>query len=203
MRAFSIIDASVRADRRRPCATLYYDEERREYRIEIEPWATEDDVPMLLIPFVHKRERVLDGTWSRKWVEERIVPPSRQNIGQVLKANGLTEYDDFRLLLVGMGRCSQDDFELVEIDPERKGAGLSEGGDAPTLAQRMGAELERARHDAGFTQLELARRSGIQQAAISKVERGLGNPTLALIETLAHGLGVKLDITVSKDMEAG
>lgn len=144
MRAFSIIDASVRADRRKPCATLYYDEERREYRIEIEPWATEDDVPMLLIPFVHKRERVLDGTWSRKWVEERIVPPSRQNIGQVLKANGLTEYDDFRLLLVGMGRCSQDDFELVEIDPERKGAGLPEGGDAPTLAQRMGAELERA-----------------------------------------------------------
>ena len=60
-----------------------------------------------------------------------------------------------------------------------------------------------ARHDAGLTQLELARRSGIQQAAISKVERGLGNPTFALIETLAHSLGVKLDITVSKDMEAG
>ena len=203
MRAFAIIDTNVRANKRKPCATLYYDETRHDYRIEIEPWATEDDVPMLLIPFVHKKERTLDGTWSRKWVEERIVPPSRQNIGQVLKANGLTEYDDFKLLLVGMGRCSQDDFELVEIDLGKKGEGASEDGDAPTLAQRVGTELEHARHEAGLTQLELAHRSGIQQAAISKLERGLGNPTLALIEALAHCLGVTLDITASKDAEAG
>ena len=80
------------------------------------PGTVETDVPMGLVPFAHDGKREVDPHWSRRWVEERIVPPSRQNIGQVLKANGLVEYDDFALLVHGMGRCSQDDFELVGLD---------------------------------------------------------------------------------------
>lgn len=44
------------------------------------------------------------------WVRQRIVPPDRQNIGQILKANGLEEYDEFSLLMFGSGRCAQDDY---------------------------------------------------------------------------------------------
>lgn len=199
MRIFEIVDTHVRAGKRRPCAKLLYNEEERDYRIEIEPWATENDVPMLLIPFIHTKERTLDGTWSRRWVEERIVPPSRQNIGQVLKANNLDEYDDFKLLLVSMGRCCQDDFELVEVTP---GCGADSPDStipsAPTLAESIGAELARARREAGLTQTELATRSGVQQAAISRVERGIGNPTLALVEALASCLGVRLNVRGKK-----
>ena len=179
MRVFEIVDTHVRAGKRRPCAKLLYNEEERDYRIT--------------------QERTLDGTWSRRWVEERIVPPSRQNIGQVLKANNLDEYDDFKLLLVSMGRCCQDDFELVEVTP---GCGADSPDStipsAPTLAESIGAELARARREAGLTQTELATRSGVQQAAISRVERGIGNPTLALVEALASCLGVRLNVRGKK-----
>ena len=199
MRVFEIVDTHVRTGKRRACAKLLYNEEERDYRIEIEPWATENDVPMLLIPFIHTKERALDGTWSRRWVEERIVPPSRQNIGQVLKANNLDEYDDFKLLLASMGRCSQDDFGLVEVTPDSDADSADPtSSSTPTLAESMGAELARARREARLTQIELATRSGVQQAAISRIERGVGNPTLALVEALANCLGVRLKVTGEK-----
>ncbi|MBR2823489.1 MAG: hypothetical protein IKE24_07385 [Clostridia bacterium] len=44
------------------------------------------------------------------WVQQLIVPQDRQNIGQVLKENGLGVYDEFQLLMLTMGRCAQEDF---------------------------------------------------------------------------------------------
>ncbi len=196
MRAFDIVDLTVRSDKRKACATLFHDDANGGcYRIEIKPWAGENDVPMLLVPFVRAGKPVLDEKWSRKWVEERIVPPSRQNIGQVLKANGLDEYDDFKLLMVSMGRCSQDDFGLVEVDARAsREAGARALPELLGFAARVGSELARARREAGLTQVELSARSGVQQGAISRLERGVGNPTLGVIEVLAEALGVRLDV---------
>lgn len=44
------------------------------------------------------------------------------------------------------------------------------------------------------TQTELARRTGIDQGDISKLERGTRNPSLKLLKRLAHGLGMELKI---------
>ncbi len=49
-------------------------------------------------------------------VEQRIVPPDRQNIGEILRDNHLKEYDEYELLMLAMGRCAQDDYYLVPID---------------------------------------------------------------------------------------
>jgi transcriptional regulator with XRE-family HTH domain len=46
--------------------------------------------------------------------------------------------------------------------------------------------LKRARRDAGLTQVQLARRLGVSQAAVAKLERVQANPTIA---TLEHALG--------------
>ena len=98
-----------------------------------------------------------------------------------------------------MGRCSQDDFELVEVTPDSNADSPDPtSSSTPTLAESVGAELARARREAGLTQIELAARSGVQQAAISRVERGVGNPTLALVEALASCLGVRLKVTGEK-----
>ncbi len=40
----------------------------------------------------------------------------------------------------------------------------------------------------------LARRTGIDQGDISKLERGTRNPSLKLLKRLAHGLGMELKI---------
>ena len=51
-----------------------------------------------------------------------------------------------------------------------------------------------ARKDAGLTQQELAKRTGIAQSDISKLERGNANPSLRTLRRLATGMGKKLHI---------
>lgn len=53
-----------------------------------------------------------------------------------------------------------------------------------------------ARHNANMTQKQLSERTGIYQADISKIERGIGNPSLSTLQRLAEGLGVKLEIVL-------
>ena len=59
---------------------------------------------------------------------------------------------------------------------------------------RLGALLATARKARGFTQSALSRLSGIQQAEISRIERGAGNPTAATLFRLAEALDQKLTI---------
>jgi transcriptional regulator with XRE-family HTH domain len=55
----------------------------------------------------------------------------------------------------------------------------------------------RARLKKGWSQTELARVVGTKQANISRIEAGLGNPTLALIRKLSRVLGMEVRIEVS------
>lgn len=51
-----------------------------------------------------------------------------------------------------------------------------------------------ARIEQNLTQKELAKRTGINQADISKLENGTKNPSLKLLKKLANGLGMQLKI---------
>ena len=51
-----------------------------------------------------------------------------------------------------------------------------------------------ARIEQNLTQKELAARTGIDQADISKLENGTRNPILKLLKKLASGLGMQLKI---------
>ena len=51
-----------------------------------------------------------------------------------------------------------------------------------------------ARIEQNLTQKELAARTGIDQADISKLENGTRNPSLKLLKNLASGLGMQLKI---------
>ena len=62
--------------------------------------------------------------------------------------------------------------------------------------KKIGVLLCGYRVEQGLTQKELAKLSGINQADISRIEDGKGNPTLKKIETLFNALGKKLDISV-------
>lgn len=93
---------------------LYYETEKRFY-IELPDQADEWETPLILSSFAKKGEKTVNSYWSRVWVQQRIVPPDRQNIGQILKDNGLKEYDEYELLLLSMGRCAQDDYRLFPV----------------------------------------------------------------------------------------
>ncbi len=51
-----------------------------------------------------------------------------------------------------------------------------------------------ARISQNLTQKELAKRTGINQADISKLENGTRNPSLKLLKRLADGMGMTLKI---------
>lgn len=54
--------------------------------------------------------------------------------------------------------------------------------------------IHETREKLNITQTELARRTGIDQGDISKLERGTRNPSLKLLKRLAQGLGMELKI---------
>ena len=56
----------------------------------------------------------------------------------------------------------------------------------------LGKDLASARSAAHLTQPQLAARAGLQQADISRIERGLGNPTRDTLLKLADALGTRL-----------
>jgi transcriptional regulator with XRE-family HTH domain len=53
--------------------------------------------------------------------------------------------------------------------------------------------LNMARRRAGLSQRELARRSGVPQPSISKIERGVISPTVDTIERLLRAAGMELE----------
>ncbi len=75
-------------------------------------------------------------------------------------------------------------------DPEFK----KEWDALDTETQLMRAMLD-ARLEAGMTQEQLSKKTGINQSNLSRIERGVGNPSMATIERIAAALGKKVSIS--------
>lgn len=58
----------------------------------------------------------------------------------------------------------------------------------------LAESLMKMRDKAGMTQKQLAEATGIYQADISKIERGLANLSLSTLKRLADGMGAKLKL---------
>lgn len=51
-----------------------------------------------------------------------------------------------------------------------------------------------AREASGLTQKQLSERTGITQGDISKMENGVGNPSIRTLQRLASGMGMRLKL---------
>lgn len=80
---------------------------------------------------------------------------------------------------------------------ERESTRISEA-DAVS-AGRLGARVRELRRGRELTLEELAERSGVSRAMISKLERGEKNPTLVVAAKLAEGFGVTLSQLVGME----
>lgn len=107
---------AIRDDNKRTCAYLFCYPKVREFVIELPDNADHWETPMLLSSFAEKGIPTVDPYHSRMWVQQRIVPYERQNIGQILKDNGLKSYDELKLLELSDGRCAQDDYYIEKLD---------------------------------------------------------------------------------------
>ena len=131
-------------------------------------------------------ERDIPGKWVEEWISERIAPPGRQNIGEILRTHGIDEYDPCELLASSEGRSTQDGFVLHEITDGYKRAG------------ELGRKLARLRAASGLTQGELAERSGVGLKTISRIEHGSVNPTVGTLERLEEALDTRLSVDFTR-----
>jgi transcriptional regulator with XRE-family HTH domain len=60
--------------------------------------------------------------------------------------------------------------------------------ESPSTA--LGTAIRKLRHDRGLTQEALAHRSGITVGHLSKIERGVANPSWETVVAIADGLGL-------------
>ena len=196
MKRYEIYNAAKRD--RRPCAHLVYDEAKGKMRILIAEDVSPADLPLMLALFAQRGKRTVPDKSARAWVAERIPPEGRQNLGEILRANGLAAYDMLALLEVAEGRSAQDDFLVRKaLEPETVYAAVklpAAHGPQQSLCESLGQQIARKRKKAGMTQADLAEKTGIDQAAISRIEKGRANPTLNTLDALAKGVGAALAV---------
>lgn len=62
--------------------------------------------------------------------------------------------------------------------------------------QKLSQAISSARSKKGLTQKEVAALAGIDQSDFSKIERGIANPSIAMLERIAAALGGQLSIQI-------
>lgn len=112
MTVFEILN---KAENSRLLGYLFYYEKSRRFYAELLDDIDEWEVPFIFSSHIKKGIHSIDSMWSAKFVGQRIIPPDRQNLGSILKENGLKVYDEYRLLLLSDGQCAQDDLRLARI----------------------------------------------------------------------------------------
>ena len=64
------------------------------------------------------------------------------------------------------------------------------------INMQIASMISKARVEKNLTQKELSEITKIHQAEISKIERGIGNPSIKTLERIAKGLGLKLELFI-------
>ena len=94
--------------------TLFYNNETQTFSMQISPHIPKEKLALSLDILVTRFGQNLNHQQVLLWIKGRICPPSRQNIREILKAHGLTKYDEFELLCLTLGRCGKDEVYLEE-----------------------------------------------------------------------------------------
>lgn len=102
----------------------------------------------------------------------------------------------FETVKVDIGGCGiswNDELDLSSDELWSQGETTGVIHEIDALSE-VGVNLAMARDRAGITQKELAERTNVYQGDISKIERGLSNPSVKTLQRLAEGMGMKIKI---------
>ncbi len=88
-----------------------------------------------------------------------------------------------------MGKNFRETLDTLMQDPEFKAE-----YDALEPEFQIIRAMLTGRESANMTQKELAEKTGIAQADISRIENGNGNPSIRTLQRLANGMGMALKV---------
>ena len=112
LRSFALIDGNLGG---KQVATFTYDTATRQFAMTITKDISPNDLPLSLEGFVLRDKHELSHEDVLRWIKGRICPPGRHNIREILRENGLKEYDEFGLLMVTKAKCGKDELYLSEV----------------------------------------------------------------------------------------
>lgn len=76
----------------------------------------------------------------------------------------------------------------------KKSSAFKKAWDESEIEMEIASSMIKSRLKANLTQKDLAKITGIDQANISKIENGEGNPTIKKLMKLAEGMNAELSI---------
>lgn len=113
----------------------------------------------------------------------------------LLQISGL--FKQVKVDVGGAGISWNDDIDLSAEDLWEDG--VETGRRMPvSLMQNIGSQISLLRKKTGKSQTEIAESIGMHQAELSKIERGIGNPSISTLEKIASSLGSELYIEFVK-----
>ena len=143
--------------------------------------------------------RFLDGTAMEVTFQDGKV--KRYDMASLFsKYPQLRALEDRKLFLSGKlmgayGIMWNDDLDVEAETIYEDGIIVRE--DQPVAHQAAAYAVASARALSGLSQKQLAAITGIDQSDISKIERGVANPSISTLERIAHALGGQLSISIA------
>lgn len=95
---------------------------------------------------------------------------------------------------MGQSRRFSDFMRELEEEAHREGPAAVRELEAFGHHFELAGELARRRKALGMTQVQLAKRAGLQQSEISRLERGEVNPTWTTLQAVLEALGARLTV---------
>ena len=141
--------------------------------------------------------------------EENLIIIAKFNDGKIVSYNIRQLYEQFPIFkelenepllfnngIIAPGGCGiifNDEIDIACEELYENGTLISQEK-VEDLNLQIGNLFSLEREKKRITQSELAKITNIHQAEISKIERGIGNPSIKTLERLAEGLGLKLEL---------
>ena len=120
--------------------------------------------------------------WSdkhRMWLDADTRSPERRRKDQEISSDAEADRERIDQIL----RNAREAAEPLAVDEA-----------STILARKLLRSLIEARTNAGLSQAEVARRMGVPQPAIVRLEAGTHSPTLTTLARYASAIGVDLDV---------
>lgn len=89
-------------------------------------------------------------------------------------------------------------FNVILVKEFKRNAIFTKKNHIIMLVKELGEAIKVRRKELGITQPHLAALAGISTNTLYKLERGLGNPSLTVILSIAEVLGMELKLDVKK-----
>jgi len=99
----------------RQIGTFSYDTDTKMFGMTIDKNVEKSNLPLSIEGFANRNKYTLSNEDALRWIRARICPPGRHNIRDILKDNGLDEYDEFELLMITNAKCEKDSLYLKRI----------------------------------------------------------------------------------------